>query len=447
METNEKTKKNGILKMVLVISLVIVIAILAGFAYARYMTTKSGQTEVEIAKWNFNVTAGNSQNLSIDLADTRLVNDTTEVDRSTVAPGTKGALALNVNATGTQVSLEYDINISLTRIPENLIFYSDSNMTNAILKENGNIHLDGFFGANDTNKTATKNLYWQWKLETGTTQAEIDSNDLLDSSWIGDEIVLDIQATGRQVMENPSTEYTVTFDLNGGKLANHGDLTQVTKQVKYGEVYGNLPVPTREGYTFVGWNVGGENLIKEKISSSAWAKELAESDAVNVEEDTRTLNVSTTRVEGYLNYITGVDIHSNHKYYYSIEANSTITGENMIEIYWPRAEPPISGKANNIEYAGTWTKISGISSNAWSTMFRNYSGNYTVRYDFNNKNIEGSCSFRKPILVDLTEIYGSGNEPTKEWCDANIIYGETRNIDNTRIVQGNIVYSAVWIEN
>ena len=274
MKTNEKTKKNGILKVIILVILIIAVVILAGFAYARYMTTKSGQTEVEIAKWNFKVTAGSSQNLSIDLADTRLANDTTEVDSSKVAPGTKGALALNINATGTQVSLEYDIDISLTRIPENLIFYSDSNMTNAILKENGNIHLDGYFGANDTNKTATKNLYWQWKLETGTTQAEIDSNDLLDSEWMGDEIILDIQATGRQVMENPSTEYTVTFDLNGGKLANHGDSTQVTKQVKYGEAYGTLPTPTREGYTFAGWN--GKNLFDIGTTDDYYSYEYAD---------------------------------------------------------------------------------------------------------------------------------------------------------------------------
>lgn len=145
METNEKVKKNGMLKIIILIILVATLIALIGFAYARYVTSKSGQTEVQIAQWNFNVTVGSSQSLNVDLADTRLANDTTEVDRTKVAPGTKGALALNVNATGTQVSLEYDIDIGLTRIPENLIFYSDSNMTNAILKENGNIHLDGYF--------------------------------------------------------------------------------------------------------------------------------------------------------------------------------------------------------------------------------------------------------------------------------------------------------------
>ena len=35
----------------------------------------------------------------------------------------------------------------------------------------------------------------------------------------------------------------------------------LTKQVNYGEAYGDLPVPTREGYRFVGWN--GKNLFDE----------------------------------------------------------------------------------------------------------------------------------------------------------------------------------------
>lgn len=121
------------------------------------------------------------------------------------------------------------------------------------------------FGANDTNKIATQNLYWQWKLETGSTQAEIDANDLLDSKWMGDSITLGIEASGKQVMEDTTTQYNVTFDLNGGTLANHGDSTQITKQVTYGGTYGDLPTPTREGYTFAGWN--GKNIINKSKAS------------------------------------------------------------------------------------------------------------------------------------------------------------------------------------
>ena len=129
-------------------------------------------------------------------------------------------------------------------------------MTNAIYKENGTIHLEGYFGANENNKTETKTLYWQWAMETGSTQAEIDRNDLLDSAWMGDRIILGIQATGRQVMEENSTDgqYAVTFDANGGTLQGYGNASQTTKMVTYGESYGELLTPTREGYRFVGWS-------------------------------------------------------------------------------------------------------------------------------------------------------------------------------------------------
>ena len=261
MKIVDKTNKRGMLKVMIISMIIISIVVLVGFAFARYITRLNGSTQVPIAQWNFKVTAGSSQSLDIDLANTRYPNDTTEVDRTKVAPGTAGALQLNINATGSQVSLKYDIDLTLTQIPENLIFYSDAEMTKALYKDNGVIHLDGYFGASDTNKTATQNLYWQWKLETGSTQDEINANDLLDSEWIGDRIVLGVQATGRQVMDSPTTQYAVTFDLNGGTLANHGDSTQIMKNVNYGGTYGSLPIPTREGYTFMGWN--GKNLVNK----------------------------------------------------------------------------------------------------------------------------------------------------------------------------------------
>ncbi len=46
---------------------------------------------------------------------------------------------------------------------------------------------------------------------------------------------------------------TVTFDPQGGTI------DQTTKQVIPNETYGGLPTPTREGYTFMGWN--GKNLF------------------------------------------------------------------------------------------------------------------------------------------------------------------------------------------
>ena len=52
--------------------------------------------------------------------------------------------------------------------------------------------------------------------------------------------------------------YTVTFDANGGTV------TPETMKVTYGCLYGELPTPTRKGYTFVGWftNQNGGTQVK-----------------------------------------------------------------------------------------------------------------------------------------------------------------------------------------
>ncbi len=152
-------------------------------------------------------------------------------------------------------------------MPKNLVFYSDSNMENALYHDNNIINLNGFIGVNDNNKVHTKTVYWKWAYETGQTQAEIDTNDELDSHWIGENISIPINVIAKQVVENPTTnEYTVTFDANGGTIQGYGNSSKATKQVTYGETYGTLPTPTREGYTFAGWD--GKNIFKTNVAES-----------------------------------------------------------------------------------------------------------------------------------------------------------------------------------
>lgn len=58
--------------------------------------------------------------------------------------------------------------------------------------------------------------------------------------------------------QNYQRKYIVTFDPDGGTLS------ETTKEVSYHEPYGSLPTPTREGYTFMGWN--GKNIIDKSQS-------------------------------------------------------------------------------------------------------------------------------------------------------------------------------------
>ena len=92
--------------------------------------------------------------------------------------------------------------------------------------------------------------------ETSYSQIQLELGDTATSYEPYQEYTSDTLVTKKEnhtlyAMWKPL--YTVTFDVNGGTLA------QNTKQVSYNEPYGELPTPTREGYTFLGWN--GSNLF------------------------------------------------------------------------------------------------------------------------------------------------------------------------------------------
>lgn len=246
--------------------ILIAIISIAGIAYAKYKTSLIGNATAEIAKWSFKVNGQTDENFTIDLATTRTgIEQEANVQEGFVGPGTAGAFEIEIDARDTEVSLVYDINMDVDdgnneKLPKNLIFYSDAEMKNAIYHTDNFINLNGFIAHDDDNKVKKQTIYWKWDYETGQTQEEKDSNDIADSLWMGKSVSLSIGVIGKQANESPaSNQYAVTFDANGGTLQGYGNSSQATRQVKYGEQYGDLPTPVREGYTFKGWN--GKNKI------------------------------------------------------------------------------------------------------------------------------------------------------------------------------------------
>ena len=62
-------------------------------------------------------------------------------------------------------------------------------------------------------------------------------------------------------------DYTLTYDVNGGNA-----LSTDHKEVTYNTAYGELPTPTRTGYTFAGWYtqaIGGDAVSSETIMGAA----------------------------------------------------------------------------------------------------------------------------------------------------------------------------------
>ena len=123
-----------------------------------------------------------------------------------------------------------------------------------------------------------------WYKEDGTKVTEDDIVDIteetkLTAGWLG-------------------AEYTVNFDADGGN-------TSVTsKKVKNGGKYGELPTPTKEGYTFVGWYDTENNKIEStttaNISSDVTLKAKYEKNKYNVtfkNDDGSTLYTTVVQYE------------------------------------------------------------------------------------------------------------------------------------------------------
>ena len=96
------------------------------------------------------------------------------------------------------------------------------------------------------NKVRDIPIYWEWKLETGEKIEDIDVNDIEDTKFMGRTMSMYIAVTGKQVLERP--KYTVTFDANGGE-----NLSENSREVDVEQELGELPILTRDGYTFDGW--------------------------------------------------------------------------------------------------------------------------------------------------------------------------------------------------
>lgn len=114
-----------------------------------------------------------------------------------------------------------------------------------------------------------------------------------------------------------------------------------------------------------------------------------------------------------------INVNNTHTYYARVEILQT-TQVGSAEMFWPVAAPNmISGTA--ISATETWKIVSAVKNR--SSFTDGQAGK--IRLDFNNSNSAGEMYYNGLMLIDLTEAFGAGNEPTKEWCDANIPYFKT----------------------
>ena len=186
-------------KIVLLVIAIVAITLLfvGGRAYAKYMARVTGQGTADIAAWSFKVNENEEKLQTISLKST--LNNSSLVNNK-MAPGTEGEFQIKLDATGSEVGINYVIKFeNESQKPTNLKFTYDGKTYNSL--KNLQQDLTGTINANDENKVKAITVGWNWKYETGNTAQEIASNDLIDTQDAKQmsNYTFDIIVTGTQV--------------------------------------------------------------------------------------------------------------------------------------------------------------------------------------------------------------------------------------------------------
>ena len=168
-------KKKAVI--IIAILVAIVLSFIGGQTYSKYVTEVRGDGTAQIATWDFKVNGQKEEVQTISLGSTY---DSSTLVNGKIAPGTEGNFQIIVDATGSDVGIDYKIKFSdETTKPTNLKFYYQEVEYNSIL-ELGEA-LSGTINADDENKSKTFDIKWKWNYETGSNPTEIASNDKIDT--------------------------------------------------------------------------------------------------------------------------------------------------------------------------------------------------------------------------------------------------------------------------
>ena len=160
----------------------LVVAILGTGVYAYYQTQVNATGNMKAKNWVFSVKANDKE-----LSET--FNDTI----ANLQPGSKGSYKITVDATGTEVDLDYAVTIGYANGSAkitNLKFYTDSEYKSELTSTN---RIKGTILASDESKTKDVYVYYYWPY---------DGDSATDTADAGKSVSLNLTVTG--VQKNPN---------------------------------------------------------------------------------------------------------------------------------------------------------------------------------------------------------------------------------------------------
>lgn len=163
---------------------------------AKYSTIVEDVPTVDIAKWNIMVNneetiEGQTLTNTIKL----IPNDSQTTANNKLAPGQEGYFDIIINPEGTEVSIEYTVQVNTTTLHPDISLTQYSILEDNITKnyENkeitGNIELTENSSALTVNEKKTIRIYWEWPETTTSVPTEGENYSISTAIVIKQKIV------------------------------------------------------------------------------------------------------------------------------------------------------------------------------------------------------------------------------------------------------------------
>lgn len=172
-------KKKAIIIVAILVA--IILSFIGGQTYSKYVTEVRGDGTAQIATWDFKVNGQKEEVQTIPLSSTY---DSSTLVNGKIAPGTEGVFQIIVDATGSDVGIDYKIKFAdETTKPANLKFYYQEVEYDSILELGDALSgtIDADADTNGEGKVKTFDIKWKWNYETGNNPGEIATNDKIDT--------------------------------------------------------------------------------------------------------------------------------------------------------------------------------------------------------------------------------------------------------------------------
>ena len=190
-----KKKAKKILKLLCALLLLVAVGT-GGYTYAKYRTAVTSEGGLDVAKWSFKINGETEQFENIQLINT--VDERLLVNGK-IAPGSGGSFTINLDASETDVALNYSIRFENEQNkPTNIVFIYNGQEFKSLKDLTG--YLSGAIYADEQDKTREYIIDWNWKYQTGANEAEKEANDLIDTEegMSGLDYTFDIVVTANQ---------------------------------------------------------------------------------------------------------------------------------------------------------------------------------------------------------------------------------------------------------